>query len=285
VTGRIALGAIVAAAAATLLAVTDHDAPARPPHTPPPPPGWTAVWAVGDGADGHPHGRAVERLIAAGHPSRVLYLGDVYSRGTGAQFERNFEPVFGRLAAITDPTPGNHEWPRRDQGYDAYWREVDRRALPPYYSVRVAGWQLVSLNSQIAHRRGSAQLRWLRGQLRGGGDCRIAYWHRPRFSAAWTVPDQRDMAQLWDALRGRARLVLNGHAHDMQRFRPVDGSTELVAGAGGHRLHPLDLADPRLAFGDDSHFGALRLELRPGQARFAFVSTAGRVLDSGSVAC
>jgi hypothetical protein len=285
VTGRIALGAVVAAVVVTVLAVTDHDAPARTRQALATPPGWTGVWAVGDGADGHPHARAVEELIAAARPQRVLYLGDVYSRGTDPQFDRYFAPVYGALAKITDPTPGNHEWPRRAQGYDPYWREIDRRTPAPYYAFRLAGWQLLSLNSQVAHGRGSAQLRWLRRRLRGGGDCRIAYWHRPRFSAARHVPDQRDVAPLWDALRGRARLALNGHAHDMQRFRPVDGITELVAGSGGHRLHALNLADPRLAFGDDRHFGALRLQLRPRQARFAFVSTAGRVLDSGSVGC
>jgi hypothetical protein len=39
----------------------------------------------------------------------------------------------------------------------------------------------------------------------------------------------------------------------------------------------------RLAWSDDRHDGALRLTLRPGSARFAFVAPGGRVLRSGSV--
>ena len=92
------------------------------------------------------------------------------------------------------------------------------------------------------------------------------------------------MAPLWRALRGHAVAVLNGHAHDMQRFRPVDGITEFVDGAGGHRLHPVNGSDPRLAFSDDHSFGALRLRLRRGVADYAFVDSAGHTLDSGRLA-
>jgi hypothetical protein len=41
---------------------------------------------------------------------------------------------------------------------------------------------------------------------------------------------------------------VNGHDHDMQPLRPIDGITEFVAGAGGRSLYPLDESDSRLAF-------------------------------------
>jgi acid phosphatase type 7 len=262
---------------AALLARYDHDARAA---------SWKTVWAVGDGADGGPASRAVEDLVTrSGRVDRFLYLGDVYPTGTRAQFTRDYRSVYGRLARVTDPTPGNHEWPRREQGYDAYWRTVTGREPPAFYSVRVGGWQLLGLNSQSPHGAHSRQVRWLRNQTRAPGTCRIAFWHRPRFSAAPHVPDQPDVAPLWRALRGHAVAVLNGHAHDMQRFHPVDGITEFVDGAGGHRLHAVNSSDPRLAFSDDHSFGALRLRLRPGLAEYAFVDAAGRTLDSGHLAC
>jgi hypothetical protein len=71
----------------------------------------------------------------------------------------------------------------------------------------------------------------------------------------------------------------------MQWMRARAGSTELVAGAGGRGRYPIDDGDPRLVWGDDSVYGALRLTLRPGRADFAFAVTGGRVLRSGSVAC
>jgi hypothetical protein len=233
------------------------------------------LWAVGDG-DATPNAAALARRIAASHPQRFLYLGDVYPRGTGSDFARNYTPTYGRLAAITAPTPGNHDGGR---GYFAYWHR------PPYYSFRAGGWQVLSLNSEIAHGTRSAQLRWLRGRLRSGGDCRLAFWHRPRYSAGTVHGDQPDVAPFWRALRGRARVVLNGHDHDSQRLRPVGGITELVAGAGGHGLYPIRRAYRRLGFGDARRYAALRLRLSPGLARFAFVTSSGRVLDRGHVRC
>jgi len=242
------------------------------------------VWAVGDGATGDAAGRSVAARIAARRVDRLLYLGDVYEHGTARDFRRAYATTFGRLAARTAPTPGNHDWPNHATGYDPYWRRALGAPLPHWYAFRAGGWQILSLDSEADHDRGSAQERWLRAHLRGGGTCRIAFWHRPRFSAGTHHGDQGDMAPLWDDLRGRAAIALGGHEHDMQRLRPIDGITEFVSGAGGADRYPLR-SDPRLAFGNDSAYGALRLDLRPGAAGYAFVSAAGRALDRGTIRC
>jgi hypothetical protein len=148
----------------------------------------------------------------------------------------------------------------------------------------VAGWQLLSLNSQVKHGRASPQYHWLLSQLRRPGTCRIAFWHRPRFSAGVEHGDQHDLSEMWDALRGHVALVLNGHEHDMQRLAPLDGITELVVGTGGAPLYPVR-RDPRLMFAQSSQWGALRLRLAPASASYAFIATDGRVLNQGSVTC
>ncbi|MDP9400536.1 MAG: metallophosphoesterase [Actinomycetota bacterium] len=243
------------------------------------------VWAVGDGANGSADARRLADQIARARPARFLYLGDVYRRGTRADYALHHRPVYGRLDQITAPTPGNHEWSNHEQGYDPYWRRARGRPVPPYYAFSVGGWQLLSLNSEIPHGEGSPQLRWLRATLRGArGTCRLAFWHRPRFSAG-DHGDQEDMAPVWDALRGHAVLVLSAHDHDMQRFRPIDGLIQLVAGAGGKSLYDVDESDRRLAFANDDDWGALRLRLGPRSARFAFVALGGRTLDRGRVRC
>jgi hypothetical protein len=241
------------------------------------------VWAVGDGAaSGSAAGRVAHR-IAASRVDRFLYLGDVYEQGTAAEFARYYAPVFGRFSAVTIPTPGNHEWDNRAQGYNAYWRRVRGRTPPRWSASSIAGWQLLDLNSEAEHGATSAQVRWLRRTVRGGGNCRIAFWHRPRYSAG-LHGDQPDVQPLWAALVGRARLVLNGHDHDMQRFAPRRGITELISGAGGHGHYGLH-AHAGLRFGDATHFGALRLVLRPGRADWAFVAENGRKLDAGRLSC
>ena len=242
------------------------------------------VWAVGDGADGGAAARSVAAMIARSRPDRLLYLGDVYQSGTAEEFRRNFAGVYGRLAPRTAPTPGNHEWANRASGYGPYWRRVTGAPMPAYYAFGVAGWEILSLNSETAHGEDSPQLGWLRARVRRGGTCRIAFWHRPRYSRG-RHGNQVDVEPFWRALAGRASIVVNAHDHDMQRFRPLAGITQLVAGAGGHGLYPVTRDDPRLAFADDRRYGALRLELRPRSARYAFVAADGRTLDAGSVRC
>jgi Calcineurin-like phosphoesterase len=243
------------------------------------------IWAVGDGADGQPATRKVGRLVRRGKPDRFLYLGDVYEEGTMEEYRENYDPVFGRLARKTAPTPGNHEWPTRDEGYRPYWKAVLGKDIPDYYRFAIAGWEILSLNSQIPTSEGSPQIRWLRSNLPGDTTCRLAFWHRPRYGFG-AHGHQAELAPIWNALRNRAALVVNGHEHNMQRFRRRDGITELVAGAGGrgiYRIKPEEKA--RLAFANDTDFGALRLKLRPGRADYRFVAVDGRTLDSGRVRC
>jgi hypothetical protein len=244
------------------------------------------VWAVGDGADGGRPARRLVRRIRRSQPDWFLYLGDVYEGRSLGEFRRKYGRVYGTLARITAPAPGNHDWPSHRAGYDRYWARAKGSRPPAYYAFTLAGWHLLSLNSEAAHGRGSRQLRWLRRELRRRpGTCNLAFWHRPRYSAGLVHGDQPDMAPIWRALRGHAALVLNGHEHDMQRLRPRSGTTELVDGAGGHGLYPLGRGYPGLAFADAAHYGAVRLVLRRGRASFAFVTAGGRKLDSGRVRC
>ncbi|MCA1657254.1 MAG: metallophosphoesterase, partial [Actinobacteria bacterium] len=243
------------------------------------------IWAVGDG-DASPASRAIVDRIAAGRPDRLLYLGDVYERGSAGDFRDRYAPTWGRLAPIAAPTPGNHDWPRHSSGYDPYWqRALRRRRTAHWYAFRAGGWTMLSIDSEADHDPGSPQMRWLHAQVLKPGTCRLAFWHRPRFSAGTHHGDAPDMAPVWDALRGHAAIVLSGHEHDMQRLRPIDGIASFVSGAGGHSSYALHRDDPRLAFGDDRRVGALRLRLRRGSAAFAFVSPGAGVLDSGTLRC
>ena len=244
------------------------------------------VWAVGDGADGSDLARRVARLIRRDDPDRLLYLGDVYNSGTRSDFEVNFAGVYGRrLVRITEPTIGNHEWALRRQGYYPFWREVRGRRIRPWYRVQIGGWEVFSLNSEAAHDEGSRQLRWLERRLRdAAGDCRLAFWHRPRFSAGTAYGDDAGYRPFWRALSGHARLVLSGHEHNMQRLRPRGGIVQLVSAAGGTNLYPLR-RERRLLFGRSDRRGAVRLVLTPGSVRIEFRGAGGRVFDRSRVSC
>ena len=243
------------------------------------------VWAVGDGPDGDPEPRRVASLIASSRPDRLLYLGDVYEDGSRREYRDYYDPAYGRLDRVTSPTPGNHEWPNRERGYDPYWERRGLDTDPHHYSFALAGWQILSLNSEGDLSPQGEQVRWLERQVAGPGTCRLAYWHRPRYSAGTHHGDDEDIEPLWSTLAGKASLVLTAHEHNMQRHEPRDGITAFVSGAGGTSHHPLDRGYDGLAFGNDADYGALRIELRRGSARLSFVTVDGRTLDSSLVRC
>ena len=242
------------------------------------------VWATGDGADSGTQDDAVAAMIEQRNPDAFLYLGDVYESGTASEYAAFYATGYGRLRSITYPTPGNHEWDKRAEGYNAYWGS--RFTSPHYYSFDLGGWHLISLNSEGPHEGGSAQLEWLRADLsERSGNCTIAFLHRPRYSAGTNHGDEPSLAPVWGSLAGRASIVLTGHDHSYQRFKPIDGITNWVVGSGGHGLTGVNVSDPRLAAHNNTDYGALRLTLTGGRADYAFVSSSGNVIDSGSAGC
>lgn len=278
----VALGLLFGVAALLVLARGQGSSAAPAGFEAPRLPSSARVWATGDAAASGEAPRRVARLIAGGRPDLFLYLGDVYPHGTRQDF-RTYDRLYGGLATRTAPAIGNHEWATRREGYDPYWRRALGRTLPRYYSFEAAGWTLLSLSSELPRSAMRRQAAWVSARVRAGGNCRLAFWHRPRLSAG-LHGDSKRVDGLWRALKGRARLVVNAHDHDLQRFRRRDGITELVSGAGGRRRYRLR-RDRRLVFGTASTDGALRLDLTAGRARYAFVSAGGRVLHRGSASC
>jgi acid phosphatase type 7 len=242
------------------------------------------VWAVGDAATPGPRADRVAELVRRGRPDRFLYLGDVYETGTAEDFRRWYHPRFGRLARITDPTIGNHEWDSRFQGYYPYWYGRKGRRLPPWFKTRIAGWEIISLNSQARHGSQSPQVRWLHSALQGPGDCRIAFWHRPRYSEG-AYGGAPDLNPFWSALSGRARIVLSGHDHNLQRHSPQRGLVQYVVGAGGRARYKLHRGPSTMVWGSDKVDAALRIVLKPDRALLEFRAPSGRLLDRSRATC
>jgi hypothetical protein len=247
------------------------------------PPGATIVWAVGDGGSSGDAASRVAGLIAHDDPDRVIYLGDVYDDGTRAEFQTNFAAIYGDLVERMWPTPGNHEWANRAEGYAPFWREVLGERLPYHYAREAGGWEVLSANSETPD--DPRQLAWLRRRTAAGGNCRIAFWHHPRLNAGRHGGEVEEVEPLWDAVAGRTAIVLSGHDHNLQRFEPVDGTAQYISGAGGRSRYAVDDEDPRLAFADDGTEGALRIALTPGRAELRFVAADGTILDTSTVTC
>jgi hypothetical protein len=249
------------------------------------------VWAVGDGAvAGETDDQLADYIGGSGALDRFLYLGDVYETGTAQEFADNYDTSFGVFKAKSSPTPGNHEWGNRATGYDPYWGPLAPQTNGGHwYSFDLGDWHFVSINSEESVAADSAQIAWLNQDLAARqGTCTIAVMHKPRFTATegLGVTERTELATVWNELKGHAVALLSGHDHNYERFHPVDGIAQFIAGTGGRSLHPLNEADARLAAGSDQVFGALRVQLARGSAEFAFFPTgAAQPLDSGTLAC
>jgi hypothetical protein len=228
------------------------------------------IAAVGDAGDGTSRSGAVAASVAASDPDLLLYLGDVYERGTRAEFEVNYgassldDPGGGRewgaLAHVTAPTLGNHEAALGTQFYRDSYRDY-WHGVPDWYFFDHGGVFIAVMNSECARVGGcgtsSPQYRAAAAALAANDlPCVVGVWHKPRLSA---VADVTAVDPLWRLFAGNGGdVILNGHVHGMQAFRPLNANlqaaqpdshmVELVSGAGGHELISKLDGDPRSAW-------------------------------------
>jgi fibronectin type 3 domain-containing protein len=254
--------------------------------------------------------------VAGINPDYVLPLGDSqYDNGTDAEYAGSYsKTVWGTDKGISRPAAGNHEY--RTAGATPYYTYFGANAGDPakgYYSWNITGpnnsftWHMIALNSECAQLGGgsisqgcgvgSSQETWLKADLAANKNvCTIAYWHRPRFSSSTTTPSSTTYVAFWnDLYAAGADIVLNGHAHDYERFNPqtssgaadgAKGLREFVVGTGGKDFHTMGAPIANSASVNTSAFGILKLTLHAGSYDWQFVAANGYSFnDSGSASC
>ena len=234
-------------------------------------------------------------------PGTVFTVGDhAYPTGTETQFQRCYDPSWGRHKARTRPAPGNHDYlAEHAKPYFDYFGDnagPDRRG---YYSYTLGTWHIVSLNSSIAADRKSPQMEWLRSDLEDHpARCTLAYWHLPVFSSGPHGSEPQTaghMREAWKALyEAGADVVLNGHDHDYERFAPQDpkgkadpnGIREFVVGTGGGGLYEFRRKLSNSEVRNNRSYGVLVLTLGETDYSWEFVSAAGEPFrDAGTASC
>jgi Calcineurin-like phosphoesterase len=264
-------------------------------------------------------------VIDALDPDAVAALGDnQYEHGELANFRAVFDPTWGRFKPIMFPAIGNHEYegdPERDSdsGYFEYFGSAAGEPAKGYYRWSLGDWTIFVLNSgaidytrtgagsampddcwPVSCATGNEQESWLRAELGSLPDdaCVLAYWHHPRFSSGYggVTRDYPETGPLYEALYEHgAELVLNGHAHNYERFEPLDptgtvdadhGITSFVVGTGGRSLFtdPGPQRDTSETLYTDA-FGVQELTLEPGGWSSRFITDAGETRDETSGTC
>jgi hypothetical protein len=241
----------------------------------------------------------VEKVIAARPTARVVTFGDnANPDGTDEDFAC-FDATWGRWRDRMLPTVGNREY--ETPGAAGYFRYFGETAAPPggWYAVDVGEWRLYGLNSECQHvdcTADSEQVRWLRADLAANPRaCVVAMWHEPRFNSGPHGP-QYQVQPFWDALYAAgAELVFNGHAHDYERFDPVDptgaldpehGIREIIVGTGGDGGAEFGEPHPASVVREGQTWGVIELTLRPDRYDWRFHPIDGETFtDSGSGVC
>jgi hypothetical protein len=317
---RLASTALVALASATTQC-SDPSGPSYPDPAQPPATADAAAAAsfilvgAGDvascaGAGDEKTAPLVESILNADPTATAFLAGDnVYEDGSAAEYRDCYGPTWGRFKARTRPSLGNHEYdgverakPSFDYFGDALWG--NSRSRGGYYSFNLGdSWHVVVLNSNptyVPAAVGSAQDTWLKADLAANSrPCLAAIWHHPRFySSSDTASSlQRSAVKpFWQALYAAgADLVLNGHAHNYERFAPQTpdgvadpekGIRQFIVGTGGKSIGAVAKIHPNSQVRNGKTFGVLKLTLASGSYAWQFLPEAGKTFtDAGSGDC
>jgi len=262
---------------------------------------------AGDIADGFSfnlsNAFATAALLDAYPTATVFANGDLaYENGSDGDFAKTYNATWGRAKGRTIPVVGNHEYDiLLGAGYYSYWGPTAGNFGSGYYSLDLGAWHVVVLNSNcsmVGCGAGGAQETWLRNDLATHTQaCTLALWHEPLYTSS-TVVIRNTAVQplLQDLYNANADLIVNGHAHNYERFAPQDASgnldlakgiIEIIAGTGGDSLFPFSAAKASNSVaGNDSTFGVLKLTLHPTSFDWQFIPIAGQTFtDSGTQAC
>jgi hypothetical protein len=238
----------------------------------------------------------------------VAALGDnAYPSGSARDYARCFTPSWGdsnkRIMERIRPTPGNHEHlTNMAAPYYEYFGDRAGSSKKGYYSYDLGEWHVVVLNSEIVVNTSfnsseqDAQRDWLKDDLaKNQKTCTLAYMHHPRFSSGWHGSDLR-LEPLWQIMYDAGvDLVIAGHDHEYERFRPqtpqgvadtTRGIPQFVIGTGGGELRGFRTRpEPNSAARVEGRFGVLKLSLGAAGYQHAFLDVQGGIWDPGAGAC
>ncbi len=267
------------------------------------------ILAVGDGPSNEVTSNAMANRIAAVDPPLFLFLGDIYETGTFTE-NRNAYGVsnidhpgqgtlWGATADTTQPTLGNHEKVNVPAWMD-YWH-----GHPVYTSWTWGGVLFLDLNSSQNMTVAHAEYNYAQSVLNNSGNpaCIVAIYHEPAVTSNTTIASNE--SDMWKLLANNGvDLVLNGHQHNMQEYKPLDANftagtpnahmVQLISGAGGHAMSSNSKVLPgaRIAWSKGKTAGLLDLTLdgaRNGNAAtgisWQWQDVNGNDLHDGSVDC
>ena len=218
----------------------------------------TAVF--GDSGRGLPGQKLVGKQLEKYDPDLIVHVGDiVYPRGRESEYLKFHFPVYGAMLSKTPSVAaaGNHDTAYRDLkaypdglAYYKLWHLPQTKlawAKGPGnfgFGYGDAYWVILDSNTYINWKAAAPQA-WLKNELAKGAKYkwRFVAFHHPPFHSSDKKKDEIYMkvaAPIFE--QARVTAVFNGHVHNYQRTKPINGVTYFVTGAGGAELYDQKIA-------------------------------------------
>ena len=245
--------------------------------------------AVADSGSGDANQRAVGQRMAAVHQRQavdlVLLGGDnIYPSGNLALVESTFLRPYAELLKARVPfhaVLGNHDIRTANGEPQVSYAPFGMKGR--YYALRRGPVEffLLDTNGNADWQR---QISWLRGALaRSRAPWKVVVGHHPIYSSGFYGNDPHLAAKLTGLMqRHGVQLYINGHDHNYERSKPLDGITYLVVGGGGASLRPvISTAQTAKAA---SVFSFAELEAGPKELKLWAWDRNGRLIDQAVIA-
>ncbi len=227
---------------------------------------------------------AMTRYYQQNPYSLAVLAGDnIYTNGEmekiGAVFEQPYAPLL-KQGVKFHACLGNHDI--RNQNGELQLRYAGYNMEGRRYTYREKSAQFFVLDTNTnADWRG--QLAWLDQELsRSTAPWKIVYGHHPIYSSG-VYGTSSAMVSRFAPLFKRygVQLYINGHEHNYERTRPIDGTAYLITGIGGAQLRPVG----RSSWTEQSvsRFGFSGVEVYPDRLEIQGIGTDNRVFDRGIV--
>jgi hypothetical protein len=213
----------------------------------------------------------------------VTMMGDnIYGGHRPKDFERKFEQPYKPLldtGVKFYACLGNH-----DTSDEIQYKPFNMNGQH-YYSFKKGDVQFFVLDSNYMD---ATQLDWIQHQLsESNAKWKIAYFHHPLYSDGRFHGPDVDLRKLLMPIFEKygMNVVMSGHDHVYERFKPEDGIYFFLVGNSGElRYHNLRQGSDIMAAGFDTDRTFMMVEISGDKLYFQTVSRTGQTVDSGTLA-
>ncbi len=245
--------------------------------------------AVADTGSGDANQRAVGQQMALVHrrkPVDLVVLGgdNIYPSGNLDLVEATFRRPYRELLQAGVPfhaVLGNHDIRTANGTPQVAFNPFGMAGR--FYTLRKGpvDFFMLDTNGNADWKR---QVSWLRTVLASSrAPWKVVVGHHPIYSSGFYGNDPHLAAKLTSLMRRHGvQLYINGHDHNYERSKPIEGITYLVVGGGGASLRPvISTAQTARAA---SVFSFAEIEAGPQELKLWAWDRDGRQIDQAVIA-